>query len=136
MVLLLIVSVPLFRMPPPTSMQHRFSDGQLRKGDMGPLLEIMTTVLLPPPSIIVVLAPEPTIFKLKADGEILCIGRGGDHDGIARRSQRDGMPDGLAGVLSVTCSCLSLPFTPSTYHVLLARAAVEARPGTQPEAAG
>ena len=32
-----------------------------------------------------------------ADGEILCIGRGGDNDGIAGRSQRDRMPDGLAG---------------------------------------
>lgn len=31
-----------------------------------------------------------------ADGEILDVGRGGDHDGIAGRSQRDGMPDGLA----------------------------------------
>jgi hypothetical protein len=61
---------------------------------------IVTTLPTCPPSTIVAWAPEPTIFKLKPNGEILCIGRSGDHDGIARRSQGDPMSDGLAGVLS------------------------------------
>ncbi len=35
--------------------------------------------------------------QAETDGQILSVGCGGDLDGIARRSERDGMPDGLAG---------------------------------------
>lgn len=38
-------------------------------------------------------------LQAESDGEILFIGRGGDHDGIARRCQRDGVPDGFTRAL-------------------------------------
>ena len=41
----------------------------------------------------------PDQLQAESDGEILSIGRSGDHDGIAGVSQRDTMPDGLASGL-------------------------------------
>src|SRR5579859_2555430 len=38
--------------------------------------------------------------EAKANGKILCVGSGPDQYGIARRSQRDGVPDSLTGGLA------------------------------------
>ena len=56
------------------------------------------------------------------DGEILGVSRGGDRDCIARCSREIARPIVLQGVVGDVQLLLSLPLTPFTYHVVLARA--------------
>ena len=48
-----------------------------------------------------------------ADGEILCVGSGGDDDRIARGRKRDGVPDGLASGLG----CLAVVAVVSVHPI-------------------
>jgi hypothetical protein len=62
----LTFKVPLLLMPPPTDKELAWPCliVSFDRVTLALELEIMTTVLMPPPSIIVVLAPEPMIVKL------------------------------------------------------------------------
>jgi hypothetical protein len=120
-VLLVSVSVPELLIPPPeVALPLRIVS--FERVTWAVVLETVTTVRNTPPSIIVVLAPEPIAFTIMWMARLFGVSRGGDRDCIARCSREIARPIVLQGVVGDVQLLLSLPLTPFTYHVVLARA--------------
>lgn len=84
--------------------------------------ETETTVALPPPSTMVVLAPEPIMFKLMAIVMVSWYVAGATIMESPEAASETACPMVLQAVLGDRQLLLSLPLTPSTYHVALATA--------------
>ena len=85
-------------------------------------LEIVTTVLTPPPSIIVVAAPEPTIFRLKPMVRFSVYVAAATMIRLPDEASEMACPMVLQAVVADRQLLLSLPLAPFTYHVELATA--------------
>src|ERR1700720_3392034 len=86
-------------------------------------LEIVTTLPTPPPSRIVVLAPEPRIFRLTPMLKCSLYVAAATLIESPEAAKEMAWPTVLQAVVGDVQSLLLLPLTPFTYHVVVANAA-------------
>src|ERR1017187_8423815 len=121
MVLLLTVSVPSLKIPPPKA-DTPLLIVTLERVTLAAVLTMLITVLMPPPSMIVFVAPEPISFKFTLMRRFSVYVAGAIMTESPDAASEMACPIVLQAVVADMQLLLSLPFTPSTYHVVLARA--------------
>src|ERR1017187_6700651 len=125
MVLLLTVSVPSLKIPPPKA-DTPLLIVTLERVTLAAVLTMLITVLMPPPSMIVFVAPEPISFKFTLMRRFSVYVAAAIMTESPNEASEIACPMVLQAVWADMQLLLSLPLTPFTYHVVLA-IAVEAR---------